>query len=392
MNSKSQKKYQLHFQPIISADEIEVIGFEIYATNSLEQVDREYIDISNLNEINYLNLMNQILIETKLISRNKLIFIKIDANILVNELGDKLLELILGHQEQGYNISNIVLELPEHEFEGDIESLYYLTKYYRTYGIKIALLGICQEKSNLDRVKYISPNIMKIDLGKFKVQYSSNFSLGFLKSLSMLSSKIGATLLYDNIESDLQLYYAWTNNGRYYQGNFISGIQSQISILATFNHIKDEFQDFVIREMKKLDTLFNLQKKLNGLIKFELSKIDIDVGYNTLLENLARTFTDMGIRLFIVDDLGYQKSYNYYKVEGNWVAQSEFEGRNWGWRPYFLRNILQMKYESNGTLSDVYTDVETHQMLRTFSYPISKNHFLFIDLDPSFLYEEDVLL
>jgi EAL domain-containing protein (putative c-di-GMP-specific phosphodiesterase class I) len=392
LNTKSQKNYQLHYQPIISSDEIEVIGFKIFATDSSDNLNREYINISTLNESNYLELFSQILIETKDTSQNKLIFLKIDPNIYINELGDKLLEIILYHQEQGFNISNIVMEFPEHEFEGDIESLYYLTKYYRTYGIKIALLGVCQEKSNLDRVRYLSPNIMKIDLGNFKVQYSSNFSLGFLKSLSMLSSKIGATLLYDNIESDLQLYYAWTNNGRYYQGNFISGIQSQISILATFSHIKDEFQDFVIREMKKLDTLFNLQKKLNSIIKIELNKVSNNVEYNVILESLAKTFTDMSIRLYIVDDLGYQKSYNYYKVEGKWEAQPEFAGRNWGWRPYFLRNILQMKYDSSGTLSDVYTDVETHQMLRTFSYPINKNHFLFIDLDPSFLYEEDVLL
>jgi EAL domain-containing protein (putative c-di-GMP-specific phosphodiesterase class I) len=392
LNTKSQKNYQLHYQPIISADEIEVIGFEIIATNLINPSNREYINFTTLNELNYLDLINQILYETKEISQRKLIFVKIDANILVNELGDKLLELILNHQEHGFNISSIVLEFPEHEYEGDIESLYYLTKYFRTYGIKIALLGICQEKSNLDRVRYISPNIMKIDLGNFKVQYSTNLGLGFLKSLSILSSKIGATLLYDNIESDLQLYYAWTNNGRYYQGNFISGIQTQISILATFSHIKDEFQDFVIREMKKLDTLFNLQKKLNSLIKIELNKIAINIEYNATLESLAKTFTDMSIRLYIVDDLGYQKSYNYYKVEGKWEAQPEFAGRNWGWRPYFLRNILQMKYDSSGTLSDVYTDVETHQMLRTFSYPINKNHFLFIDLDPSFLYEEDVLL
>ena len=42
--------------------------------------------------------------------------------------------------------------------------------------------------------------------------------------------------------------------------------------------------------------------------------------------------------------------------------------------------------------SDLYSDIETGEMIRTFSYPMDDNMYLFIDLPYSYLYEQDGLL
>ncbi|MCG3057177.1 EAL domain-containing protein, partial [Escherichia coli] len=62
------------------------------------------------------------------------------------------------------SLNRVVLEITEHNFNGDIESLQHLLKYYQTYGIKVAIDNIGKESSNLDRIGLLSPDILKVDL------------------------------------------------------------------------------------------------------------------------------------------------------------------------------------------------------------------------------------
>ncbi len=59
--------------------------------------------------------------------------------------GESFLELLKEYEEQGIELNRIVLEITEHNFEGDIEQLYHMLAYYRTYGIKIAVDNIGKE-------------------------------------------------------------------------------------------------------------------------------------------------------------------------------------------------------------------------------------------------------
>jgi hypothetical protein len=79
------------------------------------------------------------------------------------------------------------------------------------------------------------------------------------------------------------------------------------------------------------------------------------------------------------------------KTVDGWELQSEHYNKNWSWRPYFLENIMKMKLEQKGILSDSYSDIETGEMIRTFSYPIDYKQYLFIDLTYEFLYEKSAL-
>ena len=51
-----------------------------------------------------------------------------------------------------------------------------------------------------------------------------------------------------------------------------------------------------------------------------------------------------------------------------------------------------MRNEKRGILSDLYTDIETVETIRTFSYPINNKEYVFLDLSYSYLYENDGLL
>lgn len=51
-----------------------------------------------------------------------------------------------------------------------------------------------------------------------------------------------------------------------------------------------------------------------------------------------------------------------------------------------------MKTWNKGILSEIYSDIETGEQIRTFSYPLSEDCYLFIDIDNDFISERDYLL
>lgn len=107
---------------------------------------------------------------------------------------------------------------------------------------------------------------------------------------------------------------------------------------------------------------------------------------------MATNFSDVCFRLYVCDQYGFQKSSNYVRKNNDWQSHEDYIGKNWSWRPYFLETIVRMQYEKRGILSDLYSDLETQEFIRTFSYPINKELYLFLDIPYAFLFETEGLL
>ncbi|TKI87277.1 diguanylate phosphodiesterase, partial [Bacillus wiedmannii] len=58
-----------------------------------------------------------------------LLFIHRNANVLMNDDDESLLQLLLMYEEQGLNLKHIVLEITEHECQEDIEQFNHLLMY-----------------------------------------------------------------------------------------------------------------------------------------------------------------------------------------------------------------------------------------------------------------------
>ncbi|WP_299086727.1 EAL-associated domain-containing protein [uncultured Metabacillus sp.] len=389
-----------YYQAIFSADEQRVIGYEVFGRiqhndeiQSLgpffqdENVPDEYrieVDdfILHMAIDEFLQLQDQEL----------LLFINRDANILMLDHGESFLQILLEKQEAGLQLTQIVLEITEHNFKGDIEQLYHLLTYYRTYGIKVAIDNIGKASSNLDRIVMLSPDILKIDLQPLRLTSPSQSYYDVLYSISLLARKIGATLLYEDVEVNFQLQYAWKNGGRYYQGFFLSKPKRQfIHQDHCKERLKQEFQHYISAEKRKLERLNHFTEDFHHRIDQLISKISKqNSDYNQLLKELSVHLDDCSFRIYICDEDGFQQSVNIYKNNG-WEIQPNYYMKNWSWRPYFLANIMKMRYDKKGFLSDVYSDIEKGDLIRTFSYPLQQNHYLFIDLSYEFLYEKEVL-
>ena len=389
-----------YYQAVLSADEQRVIGYEVLGRINNEQgiislgpffqdetVPEEFrIEVDDA-------ILTKALTQFVNSKEDVLIFINRDANLLMIDHGQSFLELLLSFKAKGINLENIVLEVTEHNFKGDIEQLNHLLTYYRTYGIKIAVDNIGKDSSNLDRIGLISPDILKIDLQALRKTTTTQSYHDVVYSIALLARKLGATLLYEDIETSFQLQYAWRNGGRYYQGFYLHE-PSKDFVERDFlkMRLKQEFQQFIRHEKKKLNAIQNIAEQFQQDIQSLVTKFKKIENYNDFIIYLSKELTDKTFRIYICDEDGFQQSENIFKCNSTWELQTNYYMKNWSWRPYFLENIMKMRHNRLGILSDLYSDIETGEIIRTFSYPISQEHYLFIDLPYAYLYDHDAIL
>ncbi|MDE3838341.1 diguanylate phosphodiesterase [Bacillus methanolicus] len=389
-----------YFQPIFSADEHKVIGYEILGRYKSES---EIISLGpffhdhHIPEEYRLEVDNTVLTKAleKAISldHDVLLFVNRDAELLMHDNGEHFLQLLLEYQQKGIALERIVLEISERNYEGRPDHLDHLLNYYKTFGLKIAIDKIGNDSSHLDRIGQLSPDILKVDLGALRSINTGPSYQAILYSLSLLARKIGAMLHFENIETAYQLQFAWKNGGRYFQGFYLQKPYGEfISRELLKEWLKKEFHQFISYEKRKLEALFNISEEFQEKVQNLLNKFKKYEDYTELLYSLAKQLDGIAFRMYICDEDGFQKSPNIFKKDKNWILQNEYLKKNWSWRPYFLENIIRMRNEKKGLLSDLYSDIETGETIRTFSFPLNNKDFLFIDLSYNYLYEHEGLL
>ncbi|PLR97468.1 EAL domain-containing protein [Bacillus sp. T33-2] len=389
------------FQPIFSADEHRVIGYEILGRfrmgteiSSLgpffndKQIPEDYrLEVDN-------TVLRKALEKAARLKEDVLWFVNRDAELLMHDNGDQFLQLILEFREQGIKPEQIVLEISERNYDGELDHLDHLLTYYRTYGIKIAIGKMGHDSSShLDRLGQLAPEILKVDLQALNSSATGRAYQDILYSLSLMARKIGATLLFENIETVFQLQFAWKNGGRYYQGFYLKKPDAQFTdsdILKEW--LRNECLTFIVSKKKKLESVFLLSEEFHTTVQELLNRYRKIVEYSELLAALSKEMSHMAFRMYVCDEDGYQKSPNIFKHEDGWSLQPEYSGKNWSWRPYFLENIIKMRFRKKGILSDRYSDIETGEVIRTFSMPLDVKDYLFIDLDAGYLYGREGLL
>ncbi|MGB3102668.1 MAG: EAL domain-containing protein, partial [Psychrobacillus psychrotolerans] len=214
-----------YYQPIFSADEHIVIAYEVLG----KLVNKERL--INLNTFAYdedIPVEYRLEVERKILrlalselmekTNDYDIYLPCNANLLILDYGESYLDIINEFVSEDL-LSRIVLVLSEHDYKGDFGKLSNILKYYRTYGIKIAINQVGSE-SHIDYIKMLSPNILKVNIEKLSYE-SWSAQNDLFTSLGSLARKIGANMLFEGIDSVHQLQFAWKNGGRYYQGKYL---------------------------------------------------------------------------------------------------------------------------------------------------------------------------
>ena len=235
--------------------------------------------------------------------------------------GEEFMETLKRHLTLE-ELPRVVLELSDtiHKMD-NVEPLQHVLAYYRTYGIKVAFdhLG---EHSQLDKIAQLSPNILKVNVEQIRKSGGDSYQV-ILFSLSMLARKIGASLLFENIETAFQFRFAWKNGGRYYQGSYLA----KPDILFIDKHLlrekfQQECQNFISYEMKKLEIVYQKTQWFNEELYEFLRLQKRYESHEEMLSVLASKMENICFRLYVCDDQGYQTSPNILHKDGKWLSQN----------------------------------------------------------------------
>ncbi|MBL4952506.1 EAL-associated domain-containing protein [Neobacillus sp. OS1-32] len=387
-----------YFQPIFSADEQLIIAYEVLGRYQSEddiislgpffhddQVPDEY-----KFEVDLL-IVHKALEKALELDENISIFLNRNPQILMYENGEPFLEELLAFEKKGFQLKRIVLDISDRNYEGDFDQFDHLLQYYRTYGLKVALSGI-ERAGHFERIAQIEPDILKINLQLLKSKASGMNFNDVLFTISLLARKIGATLLFEYIEMSYQLQFAWKNGGQYYQGFYLHPPDAHFVARDLLSgRLKEKFHDFITYEKRKLEAVFFTAEFFQAKVQEIVTK-NKKLGHEGLFQAIVKEMDEAAFRMYICDEDGFQKSANFFKGKNGWYMQEEYINKNWSWRPYFLENIIKMRNDRKGILSDLYCDIETGETIRTFSFPMSGTEYLFIDISYHYLFEHDQLL
>lgn len=388
-------KLKVCFQPIFSAEEHIVIAYEISGKlliNDQEVNLKSFAYDEDIPEEYRVEVTHKIwsLALSQLIKEAKGfdIYLPCNSNLLVLDYGESYFDIIKQYIPEN-ELERIVIVVSEHNFKGEFKELNNVLRYLRTYGIKIAINQVGSE-SHLDYINMLSPNILKLNIAKLSYE-SWGVENDLFTSLNTMARRIGANMLFEGIDSVHQLQFAWKNGGRYYQGKYLADVHpAMIPREQLKESFKEKCRQFISAEKRLLEENYKELKSLQSILEKSVHRLKPTCTDTEQLLALAHALNDYSFRLYICDEEGFQTSPNIMQIDKEWCVQKEAINKNWSWRPYFLKTIITMRNDQSGVFSDVYSDIVTGEMTRTFSVPVNANEYLFIDISYDYLFKRNI--
>lgn len=217
-----------YFLPIFNAEKQIVVGYEVVARlNAPDGVKRigwffgdKTIPSEYRNELD--DHLQRLALEHYAASNFKgAMYFNYDARQLIKDSGESFLERIQPYiEDQTISYNQIILGLDEKDIHSYYAEIKHVLSYLQSLGIRIGIDNVGQSSSQMDQVAMLHPNVIRVNVSFLNQDSLPHLYGDVHQSLTMLSRKIGATLLFEGISTFNQLNYAWRNGARYYH-NFI---------------------------------------------------------------------------------------------------------------------------------------------------------------------------
>jgi len=293
-------------------------------------------------------------------------------------------------KEFGISPDKLVIEITEEDFNTSDEYLNAIT-YYKNVGSRIALDDCGKNASNIDRLAKLQPDIIKINMDYIHSCENSYHYREYLRTTADFADSVGIEVLYEGVETQRQLDICMSLNGRYYQGFLIARPQSSMRdavindavFSASIENAYMALQDKIIKTAA-------MRKFLDAQVERFLAENPFDVGemnYDAYLEKLCRKLPDARL-VYVLNRRGEQLAYSVGLQHINAVASAgaferadAYQNKNWAWRRYFYDALKFAATNQKSCLSSNYYDFATKDRVRTYSYAISDDAFLFVDID-----------
>ncbi|MEK3884870.1 EAL domain-containing protein [Paenibacillus sp. PL2-23] len=378
-----------YYQPIIALDTGRIIGYEVLARAVGEGTVRSlgpFFGNPSIPSDDHLTVDR--IIREQAIARlgqeedPPLLFINLKPGWIYNtgESGELYTLTLL--ERLGVDPRHIVIEITEESFGGSMEVLRLVVDRYRKKGCLIAIDDVGSGFSNMDRIAQLQPNLLKIDVHMVKRSATHNGYFGVLRSFSDLAEQIGASLLFEGVETRDDLERAIGSGARYVQGFFFAKAEANFQEPKRFSSIIENELKQYMKQYAVSEKLWHSQAEL--LVEQLLASVrpledgaDPDLWIAQLLPRLH----ERCIRVYLCNEEGIQLSANYIRGGlGAWRRDDRFRDANWSWRPYFVPNVAQLHERRRSIVSKSYADLDTREWVRTVLIMARPGHILLADI------------
>ena len=381
------------YQPVLALDTRQIIGYEVLGRRQragrLDTLGPFFTD-SRVPAADQIRIDRHIREQAlAMLSRSddtSLLFLNLKPSWMYQsfqETGELLTLRLL--ERYGVDPSRIVIEVTEEAFCGSMVSLGEVIDIYRQAGCQIAIDDVGTGFNNADRIAQVGPSLLKVDIHVMKKSASHSGYFGVLRSFSTLAEQIGASLLIEGVETREDLQRAVEIGARYVQGYLFAPAEPAFRAADSYSVLIEEELDAHRQRLYAVEHYWQSQScLLQGLVDRTVGVADGSLPADTGIERLLDGLDDGCIRVYICEESGLQLSSNYRREETGWCRQTQYQGANWSWRPYFIASLLAMKRRGEAGVSLTYTDLETKMRIRSVSIQLGEGRVLFVDmLDPT---------
>jgi len=389
----SPEKIIAHFQPIFSADSKTVYSYEILGryiddNGAVQSLGPFFNDAKTSNE--------EALLIDRLVrrdafkkyakeKRSEYLFVNIRLAWLTQYTDRPELMVTLRLAEEfGVALEKLVIEITEEEFNAS-DAYIRAIIHYKSVGCRIALDDYGKNASDIERLAKLKPDIIKVNRDYIQNSEKSYHYREYMRSIADFAESVGIEVLYEGIETQRQLDICMSLKGRYYQGFLIARPQPSMcdAVIddAVFSASIENVYTVLQSEIIKTEAL---RKSLDAEVERFLVENPFVHGkndYDTYLMKLYKELSNVKL-IYLCDKHGNQLTSNIENSEhGDNKCLAMYKNKNWVWRGYFYEALKSIAAGQKSCISSVYNDFATKDRVRTYSYSISDDVFLFADIE-----------
>ncbi len=211
----------------------------------------------------------------------------------------------------------------------------------------------------------------------------------YMRSIASFAESVGIEVLYEGIETQRQFDICLSLKGRYYQGFLVARPQPSMREAevnnAVFSASIENVYTFLQNEIIKAEAL---RKSLDAEVEHFLAENPLDNAkndYDAYLTKLCKELSNVRL-VFLCDRHGNQLTSNIVQqpeepASGGSKCLTKYKNKNWVWRGYFYEALKSVAMGQKSYISHTYNDFATKDKVRTYSYAISNEIFLFVDVE-----------
>ncbi len=389
-----------HFQPIVNAINRSISAYEVLGRqfnpeeNSYHSLgglfhsrEKDMVPIYNIDRI----LREKAVLQLKESNLRTKLFFNMMPNFLSRvhhtDLFAENFHIIQLIEKYGINRNQVVIEITEDEFEGSIERLIQIVQIFRDYGLKIAIDDLGSGFSNLERIGYLHPDIMKVDIQIMRESLNKNSFKQVLGAISEMSQKLGSQLLFEGIETEDEVNLALSMGANLLQGYFFSTpnpsflnrntfTDQMTQVLETFSTRRSmELVEKGAREQVIID---HLNKVFSGIDS--ASDDNFIYYFGTITKSLPKNI----LKIFVCDKDGYQitPTYDLDRMAGGYLEKRNQIGNNYAWKPYFLKHKAESdRFQKKWGVTYPLYDIQNQNQYVIFTFSLAESRILIAQVD-----------